>query len=195
MWLRRKREAHRKTERTQEEQNKKITEGFFCDFWMLSFFSALEPVFSPQNLSLKGRALRALAGRDYSRVELERKLSCFEEEPGQLAKALDELQAKGFLNEQRAADSLVHRRGQKLGTARVVQEMRTRGIEAEAIESATVQLKASELERAREVWRKKFGEAAQDATARGKQMRFLISRGFSSEIIRRVVAGVDVDEL
>ncbi len=148
-------------------------------------------MFAPQNLSLKGRALRALAGREYSRVELERKLASFEEEPGQLARVLDELAAKGFLDDQRAADSLAHRRGQKLGTARVVQEMRSRGMETEAINNATAQLKATELERARDVWRKKFGAPAQDAAARGKQMRFLISRGFSPEIIRRVVTGAD----
>jgi regulatory protein len=104
---------------------------------------------------------------------------------------LDDLAAKGFLDDQRAADSLAHRRGQKLGSARVLQEMRARGIEASAIENATEQLKATELERAREVWRKKFGSPAQDAAERGKQMRFLISRGFSSEIIRRVIAGAD----
>jgi regulatory protein len=151
-------------------------------------------MFAPQTLSLKGRALRALAARDYSRVELERKLQSFEQEPGQLVKTLDELQAKGFLDDQRAADSLAHRRGEKLGTARVVQEMRARGMDSEAIHNATAQLKATELERARDVWRKKFGEPAQDAAERGKQMRFLISRGFSSEIIRRVVAGVDMEE-
>ncbi len=151
-------------------------------------------MFAQKTLSLKGRALRALAGRDYSRVELERKLKSFEEESGQLAKALDDLQAKGFLDEQRAADSLAHRRGQKLGTARVVQEMRARGMESEAIDNATAQLKVTELERAREVWRKKFGQPAQDAAERGKQMRFLISRGFSSEVIRRVIAGVQDEE-
>ncbi len=148
-------------------------------------------MFAQKTLSLKGRALRALAAREYSRVELERKLASFEEEPGQLARVLDELAAKGFLDDQRAADSLAHRRGQKLGTARVVQEMRSRGMETEAINNATAQLKATELERARDVWRKKFGAPAQDAAARGKQMRFLISRGFSSEIIRRVVTGAD----
>jgi regulatory protein len=154
-----------------------------------------------KHLSLKGKALRALAARDHSRVELERKLASSEEAPGELAKLLDDLAAKGFLDDQRAADSLAHRRGQKLGTARVVQEMRSRGIELQAIESAAEQLKATELERAREVWRKKFGEPAQDAAhdatqsmaERGKQMRFLISRGFSSEIIRRVIAGADDD--
>jgi regulatory protein len=151
-------------------------------------------MFAQKTLSLKGKALRALAARDHSRVELERKLASSEEVPGELAKVLDDLAAKGFLDDQRAADSLAHRRGQKLGTARVVQEMRSRGIELQAIESAVEQLKATELERAREVWRKKFGEPALDAVARGKQMRFLISRGFSSEIIRRVIAGADDSE-
>jgi regulatory protein len=150
-------------------------------------------MFAQKTLSLKGKALRALAARDHSRAELERKLASSEEVPGELAQVLDDLAAKGFLDDRRAADSLAHRRGQKLGTARVVQEMRSRGIETGAIESAAEQLKATELERAREVWRKKFGEPAQGAAERGKQMRFLISRGFSSEIIRRVIAGSDDD--
>jgi regulatory protein len=145
----------------------------------------------PSNLSLKGRALRALAGRDYSRVELERKLISFETEPGQLAKTLDDLQAKGFLDEQRAADSLAHRRGQKLGTARVVAEMKARGIEADAITQAAAELKVTELERAREVWRRKFGEVAVDAAGKSKQMRFLMARGFSAEVIRKAVVGAD----
>ena len=49
------------------------------------------------------------------------------------------------------------------------------------------QLRATEVERAREVWRKKFGEPATDASDRAKQMRFLASRGFGGEAIRRVV--------
>ena len=44
--------------------------------------------------SLKGRALRLLSQREHSRAELERKLARHEEEPGTLAKALDELAAK-----------------------------------------------------------------------------------------------------
>ena len=148
-------------------------------------------MFAQKSLSLKGRALRALAGRDYSRVELERKLSSFETEPGQLARALDDLQAKGFLDEQRAADSLARRRGQKLGTARVVAEMKARGMEADAITQAAAELKVTELERAREVWRRKFGEVAVDAAGKSKQMRFLMARGFSAEVIRKAVVSTD----
>jgi regulatory protein len=142
-------------------------------------------------LSLKGRALRALAAREHSRTELARKLASFETEPGELAKILDELAAKGFINEQRVADSLAYRRGAKLGTARVVQELRAKGVEAGAVLEAAAALKATELERAREVWRKKFGSPATNATERAKHMRFLASRGFAPEVIRKAVGGAD----
>ncbi len=142
-------------------------------------------------LSLKGRALRALAAREHSRAELARKLASFETEPGELAKVLDELCAKDFINEQRVADSLAYRRGAKLGTARVVQELKAKGVEPGAVLEAAAALKLTELERASEVWRKKFGAPAADAAGRMKQMRFLASRGFAPEVIRRAVGGVD----
>ena len=149
-------------------------------------------------ISLKGRALRLLSGREYSRAELARKLAAFEEVPGELARALDELQAKDFINEQRVVDSVLHRRSSKLGTARIKQELQSKGLDAGAVLDAVDLLKSTEVERAREVWRKKFGKSAEEAlparisaAERGKQMRFLMSRGFGSDAIRRVVSGAD----
>ena len=142
-------------------------------------------------ISLKGRALRLLSGREYSRAELERKLAAFEEVPGELAKALDELQAKDFINEQRVVDSVLHRRSAKLGTARIKQELQSKGLDAGAVLDAVDLLKSTEVERAREVWRKKFGQAPATPAERGKQMRFLMSRGFGSDAIRRVISGAD----
>jgi regulatory protein len=142
-------------------------------------------------LSLKGRALRLLGGREHSRAELERKLATYEEEPGSLARALDELQAKGFINEQRVLESVLHRRAAKLGATRIRQELQGKGLAPEAVLEAVEQLRATEVERAREVWRKRFGEPPLDANARAKQMRFLASRGFGGEAIRRVVSGGD----
>ena len=141
------------------------------------------------SLSLKGRALRLLSAREHSRVELERKLAQYEEEPGTLAKALDELQAKGFINEQRVVESVLNRRSAKLGTARIRQELQGKGLAPEAVLDAVAQLRATEVERAREVWRRKFGEPPLDAAERGKQMRFLASRGFGGDTIHKVVSG------
>ncbi len=146
-------------------------------------------------LSLKGRALRALAGREHSRTELERKLARFETTPGELAQILDELAAKGFINEQRVAETLAYRRGAKLGAARVVQELKAKGVDPEVVALAGAALKATEYARAVDVWRKKFGRADSGAAhspspaERSKQMRFLASRGFSAEVIRKTVSG------
>lgn len=143
--------------------------------------------------SLKGRALRLLSGREHSRAELERKLQRFEEAPGSLALALDDLQAKGFISEQRVVESVVHRRAAKLGAARIKMELQAKGLSPDAVADAVTRLRASELERAREVWRKKFGHSPEDATERARQMRFLASRGFGGDTIHRLVSGGDDD--
>ena len=143
--------------------------------------------------SLKGRALRLLSQREHSRLELERKLAEHETEPGQLAKALDELQARGFISEERVVESVIHRRASKLGTARVKQELQSKGLSAEAMTEALEQLRGTELERAREVWARKFGEPATEPKEKARQIRFLVSRGFAAEVVRRVVQGADGD--
>ena len=153
-------------------------------------------------VSLKGRALRLLSGREYSRAELVKKLKPFETTPGELDKALDELQAKDFINEQRVVDSVLHRRSAKLGTARIKQELQSKGLDAGAVLDAVDLLKSTELERAREVWRKKFGTPTQSSPAdakerakeRAKQIRFLLSRGFGAEVIHKVVASAGEDD-
>lgn len=143
--------------------------------------------------SLTGRALRLLSTREHSRAELERKLARFEEEPGQLAQVLDALTARDFINEGRVVESVLHRRSAKLGTQRIKQELQSKGLEPEAVADAVERLRANEVERARAVWRKKFGVQPADAAERGKQMRFLASRGFGGDVIHRVVSGGDED--
>ncbi len=144
-------------------------------------------------LSLTGRALRLLSSREHSRAELERKLAPHAPEPGALAKVLDSLEAKGFINETRVLESVVHRRASKLGASRIKQELQAKGLEPQAVAEAVQALRATELERAREIWRKKFGRQPADAAERAKQMRFLASRGFGGDTIHRVVSGGDND--
>ncbi len=144
-------------------------------------------------VSITGRALRLLSQREHSRAELERKLTRYEEEPGSLAQALDKLQAKDFINEDRVVESVIHRRASKLGASRIKQELQAKGLEPQAVADAVTQLRATELERAREIWRKKFGSPPADAAERAKQMRFLASRGFGGDTIHRVVLGGDDD--
>ena len=141
-------------------------------------------------LSLKGRALRYLSQREHSRKELERKLAKHAEDPADIARALDDLQARGFIDHSRVAESVVHRKAGKHGAMRIRQELKAKGVEAPLIAASVEKLKATEVERAREVWRRKFQPAA-DANERAKQARFLAARGFDGEVIRRVIDGAE----
>jgi len=50
------------------------------------------------------------------------------------------------------------------------------------------ELRQSEQARAQDVWRRKFDAPPQNPQETVKQMRFLISRGFAPDVVRRVVA-------
>jgi regulatory protein len=152
-------------------------------------------------LSLKGRALRYLAQREHSRAELERKLARFVGEDAdeadareQIATALDELAAKGFLSDQRTADSVLSSQGARFGSRRLKQTMQAKGLAPALVASTLQQARATELDRAREVWRRRFGAPAEDAAGRAKQMRFLAGRGFDGDVIRRVVQAKTEDD-
>ena len=143
-----------------------------------------QPAFQP---SLKGRALRLLSQREHSRAELERKLAPHEQEPGELAKALDELQARDFISDERTIESVIHRRAGKLGTARLKQELAAKGLSGEAVDEALAQLKDTELDRAKEVWHKQFGGQTAHVYDLNKQIRFLMTRGFEFSIIKKLL--------
>lgn len=150
-------------------------------------------------ISLRARALQYLARREYSRAELRGKLLPHAqadddlEQPldacGQanLDALLDDLTTRGWLSDARAAMQLVHAKRSRFGTQRITHELRQKGIAEELVTAALPELKASELETAREVWKKKFGAAPQDEKQKAKQVRFLQSRGFSLDAIFKVL--------
>jgi len=47
------------------------------------------------------------------------------------------------------------------------------------------------LDTAFKIWQKKFGQLPNTREERGKQMRFMMSRGFSMEIIQQVLSRAD----
>jgi regulatory protein len=145
--------------------------------------------------SLQARALGWLAQREQSRSELRRKLlraaRQAEAEPAddiaeQIERLLDALQSQGLLSEERFVESRVRVRAPGLGTRRIQMELARHGLKLDA--QPLQQLRDSELQRATQLWQRRFGVAAQDARERARQMRFLAGRGFSGEIIRRVLA-------
>lgn len=138
-------------------------------------------------LSLKGRALRLLSQREHSRSELQRKLAPHVQEGDDLQAVLDDLQAKDFISEARVVESTLHRRASQMGAARIRQELQAKGLAAEAVQNAVAGLQASEFDRAQALWQRKFGVPPENLRERARQIRFLTSRGFSGDVIRRVM--------
>lgn len=145
------------------------------------------------NESLRGRALRLLASREHSRLELKRKLATHAESSEALEALLDELENARLLANDRYAEQRVTVRGGRYGNARLAGELRSQGVDDATIANALAQA-GDETERALAVWRKKFGSLPQDAQERAKQARFLAGRGFGSPTIRRVLQGTWDDE-
>jgi regulatory protein len=143
--------------------------------------------------SLLARALGFLARREHSRAELARKLAPHAESPEQLEALLSELEVKKLLSEARFVEVLARSRGERFGAARIRQELKAHRIGDEVVRAAVDDLRKSELERARAVWQRRFGGVASDAAGRARQMRFLAGRGFSGEVIRKLVGGADDD--
>ena len=133
-----------------------------------------------------------LARREHSRAELARKLAPHAE-ADEIDALLDVLEQEGLLSNARYVEMLAHARAGKHGSLRLKADLREKGVleseMAEALESA----RNHDLEAARSVRLKKFGEVAGDAAGRARQYRFLASRGFPSEIIKRVIGGDESD--
>ena len=132
--------------------------------------------------------MRYLARREFSRSELNNKLLPYVQEGEDLDAVLDELVKRGWLSDARATTQLVHAKRNRFGSRRIAFELRQKGIPEDLIDEAMPGLKETELDTAHEVWIRKFGNIAQDAKEKGKQVRFLQSRGFSMDVILKVLS-------
>jgi regulatory protein len=158
---------------------------------------ALEPEQASDAALARNVATNLLAGRDHATAELSRKLKERGFTPEAIEAALAELQSSNSLNDERYGQNVVRyrsRRGQ--GPARIRQELRKAGVNAELADAA---VKAGEdtpdfAKVARETRVRKFGaEVPKDWKERARQARFLQYRGFSNDHIRAAMEG-DVED-
>ena len=137
--------------------------------------------------------MRLLARREHTRRELEAKLAPHVDDPSELQALLDDFSERGWISDARAVEQLVQSKRDRLGSARIRHTLMQRGVSETLIAPALEALKASEPERARSVWARKFASVPTNAAERARQVRFLQSRGFSVELAMRVVRGPAVD--
>jgi len=138
-------------------------------------------------LSLKGRALKYLSAREHSRVELRRKLGPHCQEGDDLEALLTELESAGWLSNERFVESVVHRKAARFGAARIRGELAQHQLPDDAVRDAISALQDTELDRAQALWARRYGQVGSTPAEVARQMRFLAGRGFSGEVIRRVL--------
>jgi regulatory protein len=134
---------------------------------------------------LRQRAVKLLARREHTRAELQRKLAPHGTQE-EIDIVLNELAGSGLQSDARFAESYLRSQAGRLGAARLRQTLRQKGVSPDLI-GAQVEDLPDELERARAVWQKKFSAAPADRSDWARQARFLQGRGFSVEIIRKLL--------
>ena len=142
-------------------------------------------------VSLRQRALDYLAKREYSVAELAQKLNTvarqYELNADEIPEILADFKKRNWVSDTRFTEQILHARKSKFGSMRIAHELKEKGVSDELISEAMQEVKVDELSNARGVWQKKFSSPPSTREEWAKQARFLQSRGFSFEIIKKVI--------
>ncbi|MBD2838200.1 recombination regulator RecX [Pseudomonas sp. JM0905a] len=148
------------------------------------------PVVLDSPAAVRRAAMDLLAQREHGRVELTRKLRQRGAPPELIDSALDRLTEEGLLSESRYLESFIASRARGgYGPQRIREELAQRGLPRGDIDQALREADIDWGEQLREVWRRKFNRQPQDARERAQQGRFLAYRGYSMEMINRLLRG------
>jgi regulatory protein len=147
-------------------------------------------------VAVRRTAMDLLARREHGRVELTRKLRQRGALPEMIDTALDRLTEEGLLSESRYLESFVSYRARSgYGPLRIREELSQRGLQRSDIELALRESGINWQEHLEDTWRRKFsGHIPIDARERAKQGRFLSYRGYSVEMISRLLSGRGMDD-
>ena len=137
-------------------------------------------------VELRARALRLLARREHTRQELERKLSPHAGSSEDVKDLLAGLKQKNQLSEERYAEERARQLSRKYGAARIRQDLKSKGVSEELI--SRFSSSENEMQKAKEILERKYRTPAATREEKAKRMRFLQSRGFSSEIIFKLLS-------
>lgn len=143
-------------------------------------------------------ALALLARREHPQQELQQKLlKRFPDSETLVHEALARLDREGYQSDRRYIEAYIRFRLSKgYGAQRLRQELRLRGLAADLIDSALVELTNEErnLEQLILVWRKKFKIPPKDPKEKFRQISFLRYRGFSTADIDKLFRHLQYEE-
>lgn len=140
-----------------------------------------------QQISLKSKALDFLSRRDYGYNELYTKLQKYSEDFDEIKQVLDDLKNKKLLSEERYINSYLRSKQAKYGIRKIRYDLLQKNVDADILEEMLANNTSNEYEAAYAIWQRKFGTPAIDTKERLRQIRFLQSRGFSSNVISKII--------
>jgi len=131
-------------------------------------------------------AIRLLARREHSVIELIRKLRAKGWPEGLVHDAVEALDGENLVSDERFTEAFIHGRFSRgSGPMRIEAELHRKGVGDGVVEGLLDARDAQWRELAREVRRKRFGDPPPtEYRERARQMRFLQGRGFTHEQIR-----------
>jgi regulatory protein len=140
--------------------------------------------------TLKQRAVGLLARREYSRAELAARLAAAGAARSEIDPVLDELERAGYLSDARFASAVVRQKSGSHSKRAIAHALREKGVAAPAAQEALAALDGDdEFAQAHALWQRRFGRAPSDEREKARQVRFLLSRGYASGVVLRVLRG------
>jgi regulatory protein len=144
---------------------------------------------------LRNKAMRLLTTREHSREELLRKLAqakarvarrSAEEVTRESAaaakddieKLVDDLASQGWQSDDRYAEAMVRRLAGHAARRFIAEKLAQAGIKKEIAQLALEAVEDDDIDIARALWSRRFGEAPRDDKERQRQVRYLLARGF-----------------
>ncbi|MDC0931605.1 RecX family transcriptional regulator [Methylophilaceae bacterium] len=144
---------------------------------------------------LKKRALYYLGKREYSRLELQKKINAFAQEleidTQNIKNLLNNLEGNNWLSDQRFTEQFIFSKKNKYGVEKIRYELKMRGVDDTIINSELVKIKSENYLLAKKIWSKKFDDTPHSQEERNKQIRFLQGRGINIELIHKILSGKD----
>ena len=140
---------------------------------------------------LKARAVALLARREYSRIELRRKLLAggYREAAAvvEIDALLEELAERGYLSDARFASAVVREKSGGFSKRSIGATLKARGVTGDAAAEALASIDVDDAATMVALWRRRFGRAPENDKERARQVRFLQSRGFALSAIFKLL--------
>lgn len=132
-------------------------------------------------------AMRLLAAREHTRLQLEHKLRDRGHPSAVISKVLDHLEQRDLLSDERFVEGYLRQRLRKgYGPLRIRADLAERGVGEHLIEQGLAQADVDWQQQLEQVVERKFGAGTEvDRSALGKRCRYLQQRGFPVSLVRR----------